>query len=430
MILHWHFVGQIATIVLLLLITALFSGAETALTAASAARMHRLEAEGIKRAIIVNALIADRERLIGSMLLGNTLINIFASALATDLFLHLFGDAGVAIATVVMTVMILVFAEVLPKTYAISSPERSAMAIAPLIRLIVTLFAPLVGLVRAIVRGILRMFGIGIDKTRDVLSAHEEIRGHIDLRHSEGDVVKDERDMLGGILDLAELEVGEVMVHRKAMETIDADLPAAEIVALALKSPHTRLPLYRGEADNIVGILHAKDLLRALAAARGRVETLDIRSIARKPWFVPDTTPVKEQLNAFLRQRNHFALVVDEYGTLMGHVTLEDILEEIVGDIRDEHDIKSLGIRPQEGGGVQVDGAVAIRELNRVMDWSLPDEEATTVAGLVIHEAQTIPEPGQAFAFHGFKFEILRKQRNQITALRITKLPEAEVSAA
>jgi len=430
MIIHWHFVGQIATIVLLLLITALFSGAETALTAASAARMHRLEAEGIKRAIIVNALIADRERLIGSMLLGNTLINIFASALATDLFLHLFGDAGVAIATVVMTVMILVFAEVLPKTYAISSPERSAMAIAPLIRLIVTLFAPLVGLVRAIVRGILRMFGIGIDKTRDVLSAHEEIRGHIDLRHSEGDVVKDERDMLGGILDLAELEVGEVMVHRKAMETIDADLPAAEIVALALKSPHTRLPLYRGEADNIVGILHAKDLLRALAAARGRVETLDIRSIARKPWFVPDTTPVKEQLNAFLRQRNHFALVVDEYGTLMGHVTLEDILEEIVGDIRDEHDIKSLGIRPQEGGGVQVDGAVAIRELNRVMDWSLPDEEATTVAGLVIHEAQTIPEPGQAFAFHGFKFEILRKQRNQITALRITKLPEAEVSAA
>ncbi|MFZ1989776.1 MAG: HlyC/CorC family transporter [Alphaproteobacteria bacterium] len=430
MIIHWHFVGQIATIVLLLMLTALFSGAETALTAASAARMHRLEAEGIKRAIIVNALITDRERLIGSLLLGNTLINILASALATDLFLHLFGDAGVAIATVVMTVMILVFAEVLPKTYAISSPERSAMAIAPLIRLIVTLFAPLVELVRTIVRGILRVFGIRIDKTREVLSAHDEIRGHIDLKHSEGDVFKEERDMLGGILDLAELEVGELMVHRKAMEIIDADMPSTEIVSLALKSPHTRLPLYRGEPDNIVGVLHAKDLLRGLAAARGRVEALDVKSLAKKPWFVPDTTPVKEQLNAFLRQRNHFALVVDEYGTLMGLVTLEDILEEIVGDIRDEHDIKSQGIRPQEGGSVQVDGAVAIRELNRVMDWNLPDEEATTVAGLVIHEAQTIPEPGQAFAFHGFKFEILRKQRNQITALRITKLPEAEVSAA
>jgi Mg2+/Co2+ transporter CorB len=276
----------------------------------------------------------------------------------------------------------------------------------------------------------LRIFGIRIDKTRDVLSAHEEIRGHIDLKHSEGDVVKADRDMLGGILDLAGLEVAEVMVHRNAMETIDADLTSAEIVSLALRSPHTRLPLYRGEPDNIVGVLHAKDILRGLMAVRGRVESLDVKSLTKKPWFVPDTTSVKEQLNAFLRQRNHFALVVDEYGTLMGLITLEDILEEIVGDIKDEHDIKSQGIRPQEGGSVQVDGAVAIRELNRVMDWNLPDEEATTVAGLVIHEAQTIPEPGQAFAFHGFKFEILRKQRNQITALRITKLPEAEVTAA
>lgn len=430
MTIDWYIAGQIAAILLLLSIAALFSGAETALTAASAARMHRLESEGIKRAILVNALIADRERLIGSMLLGNTLINILASALATDLCLKIFGDAGVAVATIVMTATILIFAEVMPKTYAISSPERSAMAIAPLMRIIVTALAPPVSLVRAIVRGILRLFGISIDKTRDVLSAHEEIRGHIDLRHSEGDVVKEERDMLGGILDLAELEVSEVMVHRNAMEIIDADSPSAEIVSLVLKSPHTRVPLYRGEPDNIVGVLHAKDLLRALAAARGRVEALDVKAIARKPWFVPDTTPVKEQLKAFLRQRNHFALVVDEYGTLMGLITLEDILEEIVGDIRDEHDIKSLGIRPQEGGSVQVDGAVAVRELNRVMDWDLPDDEATTVAGLVIHEAQTIPEPGQAFAFHGFKFEILRKHRNQITALRITKLPEDEVSAA
>ena len=425
MTLDWHILWQIGLIIVLLCIAALFSGAETALTAASAARMHRLESEGIKRAIVVNALIADRERLIGSMLLGNTLINILASALATDVFVHLFGDAGVAVATVVMTAMILIFAEVLPKTYAISSPERSAMAIAPLMRTIVTLLAPLVELVRSIVRGILRMFGVRIDKTRDVLSAHEEIRGHIDLKHQEGDVVKEERDMLGGILDLADLAVGEVMVHRSAMETLNADLSSAEIVSLALKSPHTRLPLFRGESDNIIGVLHAKDLLRAVAGARGRVESVDVKLVAKKPWFVPDTTPVKAQLSAFLRQRNHFALVVDEYGTLMGLITLEDILEEIVGDIRDEHDIKSLGIRPQEGGSVQVDGSVAIRELNRVMDWNLPDEEATTVAGLVIHEAQTIPEPGQAFAFHGFKFEILRKQRNQITALRITKLPEA-----
>jgi len=280
------------------------------------------------------------------------------------------------------------------------------------------------------VRATLRLFGIHIDRTKDVLSAHEELRDQIDLHHHTGEVVRQDRDMLGGILDLGELQVGEVMVHRKNMETIDAELPTADIVAAALRSPHTRLPLYRGEADNIIGILHAKDLLRGLAAVGGRTDALDVRGMLKKPWFVPDTTPLKEQLNAFLRQRNHIALVVDEYGTLMGLLTLEDIIEEIVGDIRDEYDIKSSGIRPQADDVVQVDGAVAIRELNRVMDWDLPDGEATTVAGLVIHEAQMIPEPGQAFSFHGFRFEILRKQRNQITALRITKLQPQEVSAA
>jgi magnesium and cobalt exporter, CNNM family len=426
----FYIIGAFIVVLCLIVFSALFAGSETALTATSAARMHRLEAEGIRRAMIVNALISDRERLIGALLFGNTLINILASSLATSIFIKLLGEAGVAVATVVMTAMILIFGEVLPKTYAITAPERTAMAVAPVMRVIVAIISPLVAAVRIIVRATLRCVGIRIDESQEVLSAHEEIRGQIDLHHHTGEVVKGERDMLGGILDLAELEVSEVMMHRKAMETIDADLPIAEIVGAALRSVHTRLPLYRGEPDNIVGVLHAKDLLRALAAAGGRMEALDVKAILKKPWFVPDTTPVKEQLAAFLARRNHFALVVDEYGTLMGLITLEDILEEIVGDIKDEHDVKSQGIRPQEDGVVQVDGAVAIRELNRVMDWNLPDDQATTIAGLVIHEAQMIPEPGQAFSFHGFKFEILRKQRNQITALRITRLQPSEASAA
>jgi Mg2+/Co2+ transporter CorB len=413
----------------LLFLAAVFSGSETALTAASHARINRLASEGFKRALAVNALIANRERLIGALLLGNSLANISASALATSVLIRFFGDAGVAVATFVMTAMILIFAEVLPKTYAILNPERSAMAVAPIIRAFVSVFAPVVTAVQVIVRGTFRLFGLKIDGAREVLSAHEEIRGQIDLHHQSGEVVKRDRDMLGGILDLADLQVSEVMVHRKSIETIDADLAPAEIVALALKSMHTRLPLYRDDPDNIVGVLHAKDLLRAIAASAGNINEVDIRALARKPWFVPETTPVREQLNAFLRRRNHFALVVDEYGALMGLVTLEDILEEIVGEIDDEYDVKSMGIRPQTDGSVNVDGTVAIRDLNRTMDWNLPDDEATTIAGLVIHEAQMIPEPGQIFAFHGYKFEIMRKQRNQITAIRISRVnPKASAA--
>ncbi len=426
---HWMLIGAIVLIVLLLLFSALFSISETALTAASKARINRLESEGVKRAKSVSVLIHNRERLLGALLLGNSLANISVSAIATTLLVHAFGDAGVVIATFGVTALVLIFVEVLPKTYAIVAPERTALSVAPSIRLFVWIFGPIVTAVQAIVRGTFRIFGVKIDEQQDLFSAHEEIRSQIDLHHQTGEVVKRERDMLGGILDLADLQVSEVMVHRKSIETVDADLTPAEIVSFALKSLHTRLPLYRDNPDNIVGVLHAKDLLRAIAQAGGRIDRLDIRALARKPWFVPETTPVREQLNAFLRRRNHFALVVDEYGALMGLVTLEDILEEIVGEIDDEYDVKSAGIRPQADGAVNVDGSVAIRDLNRTMDWSLPDEEATTIAGLVIHEAQTIPEPGQVFSFHGFKFEILRKQRNQITAIRVTRLVSSQTAA-
>lgn len=416
----FDFLLTLALIFVLLGLSAFFSGSETALTAASRARMHHLSEGGNKRARIVEKLTDDRERLIGAILLGNNLVNILASSMATSLLIAIFGDAGVVYATLVMTALVLIFSEVMPKTYAIANTDRTALAVAPLIRWVVRLFAPVTAAVAFIVQRTLTLFGISTDGADHALSAHDELRGAIALHHREGQVIKRDRDMLGGILDLQELEVSEIMVHRKNMTMVDASLPAADIIRQVMQSPHTRIPLWKNEPENIVGILHAKDLLRAIAGENATPDTINIMSLAAKPWFVPDSTSVQNQLNAFLRKKSHFALVVDEYGALMGLVTLEDILEEIVGDIADEHDIALTDLNRQPDGSVVVDGSVTIRDLNRAMDWSLPDDEATTIAGLVIHEAQTIPERGQAFTFHNFRFVIEARQRNQITKLRLT----------
>ncbi|KCZ50824.1 HlyC/CorC family transporter [Hyphomonas pacifica] len=417
--------GYIIAILVLLGMSAFFSGSETALTAASRARMHQLEKEGDKRAEAVNKLIAKRENLIGAILLGNNLVNILASVLATSLFTALFGQGGLALAmaTAVMTVLVLVFAEVLPKTYAITRTDTMAMSVARPIGAFVFVASWIVNIIQFIVSTTLKILGLGDPDATP--TAEEEIRGAIDLHASEGGVAAEDRLRLVGALDLKELTVEDVMIHRKNIKMLNADLDPRQLVMKALASPHTRLPLYRGEKEEIVGILHAKDLLRAAMAQGGDLSALDVDSILRKPWFVPETTPVQDQLDAFLQKRSHFALVVDEYGELQGLITLEDILEEIVGHIHDEHDVAVQGVRPQEDGSVNVDGWVPIRDLNRATGWNLPDEEAVTVAGLVIHEAQTIPEPGQSFVFHGYRFNILRRQRNQVTGLNISEIETA-----
>jgi Mg2+/Co2+ transporter CorB len=410
----------LAAVLICLLLSAFFSGSETALTASSRARMLRLEKQGNRRAAAVNRLLAARERMLGALLIGNNAANIAASALATGVLLAWFGEVGVVFATLVMTVLVVVFAEILPKTAAINASDRFALRVARPIEWCVRIFGPVLVAIEKIVRWLLRRFGIA--GAHSILDAHEELRGAVDLLHHEGGVEKLHRDMFGGVLDLRELEVSDVMVHRTKMQTIDIDDPPEKVVRQVLEAPYTRLPLWSGTPENIVGMLHAKDLLRALQAADGDPTKVDIRALATTPWFVPDTTPLYEQLREFRRRKTHFAIVVDEYGVVMGHVTLEDILEEIVGDIADEHDIELPGVRPQPDGSVNVDGGVPIRDLNRVMEWNLPDEEATTIAGLVIHEARSIPEPGQSFTFHGFRFRVLRRNRNRITALRITPL--------
>lgn len=419
------FVGLL--VLVLLGVSALFSAAETALTGASRARMHQLEREGDKAAKRVNLLIDDQERMIGSVLLGNNLLNILLSSLVTELLARSIpGVAGVAIATGLVTILVLVFAEVLPKTLAITRPDEVAQTLSAPALVVTRIFGPVIAAIQWVIRVGLKPFGIDLSDATDAAFAQAEIRGAIEYHHDEGLVESRDRHMLGGVLDLAGMDVSQVMVHRKNIVMLDADEPVRAVIAQALEAPFTRLPLYRGETENIVGVLHAKDLARAMEAAGGDLDAIDLAKISTEPWFIPDTSNLKDQLNAFLKQRNHFALIVDEYGALRGLVTLEDILEEIVGEIEDEHDFVVEGVRRQPDGSVNVDGSVAIRDLNRALDWDLPDDDWVTVAGLVIHEAQTIPDPGQTFIFHGHRFQVLRRQRNQITALRVS--PPLEVA--
>jgi len=418
----------ILVILIMMFMSGFFSGSETALTAANRSRIHHLEIDGNRRAHLVVRLMEDREHLIGAILLGNNMVNIFASTLAGYAFSQAFGEAGVIYATLIMTALVVVFAEVLPKTYAIRNPEGFALAVAPTMTVLVKVLAPVTSSVQWLVFSILRLMGARHDV--DGAPSEQEIRGALALYKHEGGLVKGEHDMLDSILDLGQVEVGEVMTHRRSLVTVDADAPVDAVIDEILSSPYTRIPLWRGEPDNIVGVLHAKNLLRELRRSEGRTEGLDIIDIASDPWFVPDTTLLSEQLGQFRERHAHFALVVDEYGTLMGVVTMEDILEEIVGEIEDEYDEDIYDIAISEDGSVTVEGTATIRDINREFDWHLPDDEANTIAGLVIHEARQIPDIGQTFVFYDFRFEITGRQRNQITELRITPLNDGETSEA
>ena len=422
-----------AAIAGLLVLSAFFSGSETALTAASRAKLRARADRGDRGAARALAITDDNERLIGSVLLGNNTVNILATSLTTALFTRMFGAEGVAWATLVMTFLVLIFAEVLPKTYAITQPEAAAARVSGPIRLIILVFSPIVAAVRALTRGLLMLFGVHADPNAQLLAVREEIAGAISLGHSEGAVEKEDRDRLLGALDLGERTVDEIMLHRSQIELIDAGLPAGEVLERALASNYTRLPVYKGEPDNIIGVIHAKDLSRAMYGALtaagddGRAKvfaSFDIMAVAMTPYFIPETTTLDDQMREFLRRHTHFALVVDEYGSLQGLITLEDILEEIVGEITDEFDTTTAehDIDRHDDGSIVVDGAMTIRDLNRALDWSLPDDEANTIAGLVIHEAQSIPSEGQVFSFHGFRFEVLKRAENRIAQLRIRAL--------
>ncbi len=419
-------------VLLLLTVAAFFSLAETALTTASKPLMHQLQTEGDKRAGTVVKLLNEREEMISTVLLGNNLVNILASALTTSLMIDLFGNEGVVYATAIMTVLVVIYGEILPKTYALLHTSAAALKCAGVMYVLMRVFWPFNWAIEFFVTSALRLFRVSTAQTRSATDVLAELRGAIEVQMAAKEIiheVKHERAMLRSVLDLDEYDVSDVMIHRQKLVTIDADLPIGEIIEQVAASPYSRIPLWREQPDNIVGIIHAKALLRALESAEGDEEKVDVVALAIRPWFVPATTTLLEQLNAFRARREHFAVVVDEYGTLLGALTLEDILEEIVGDIRDEHDVTVAGVRPQTDGSFLIDGSVTLRDLAREFDWTLPDEKATTVAGLVLHEARTIPLPGQKFLFHGFRFEVLRRSRNQLTLIRVTP-PRADGAAA
>ncbi len=403
-------------ILLLLAVSALLSVAETALTSASRPRLYALERKGNLRARRVNRLREKQDQVLSSVLLGNNLVNIVASAFATGVLVDLFGDAGVAYAALVMTVLVVVFGEVLPKTIALNRPVRTILAFVAVLEWTYRLLSPVSRMMQWVVGHVLRAFGAGA-VARSAQGAEEELRGAIELHGDMDD--KKERAMLRSILDLAEVEVGQIMIHRRQIVSIDVEQKPSAILEQALASAHTRVPIWRGHPDNVVGVLHAKAMLQALRQHRGNPDAINVMEVAQRPWFIPESTNLLDQLEAFRRRHEHFALVVDEYGALLGVVTLEDIIEESVVDIAERHEYRMPGVRPQPDGSFIVDGHVTIRELNREFDWRLPDEPASTIAGLVLHEARRIPEIGQVFNFHGFRFEILRRRRHQIQALRL-----------
>ncbi|MCZ4282183.1 HlyC/CorC family transporter [Kiloniella laminariae] len=415
---------SIGIIIVLLILSAFFSGAETSMTASSKPRMHTLEQGGDKNARIVNNLWSAKERLIGSILLGNNLVNILASSIATSTLIGLFGETGVVYATLVMTAMVLIFAEVLPKTYALRYADKAALASAPILRPIVYLFGPIALSVEAIVHATLSLF-TGKDINVDVSEvAEEELRGAIDLHEGQGEEIRHERAMLRSILDLDDVTVEEIMTHRQHINACDANDNPSKIIEDVLSSPYTRIPLWKDRQDNIVGVLHAKALLRAVRSHEGELDQETILSITNEPWFIPASTSLLSQLHAFRDRHAHFAIVVDEYGEMQGIVTLEDILEEIVGDISDEHDVEIEGVQSVGDDQYIVNGTVTIRDLNRQFEWRLPDDEASTIAGLILYEARQIPQVGQAFVFHNMRFEILERKRHQIISIRVSPLPE------
>lgn len=406
----------------LIFVSGFFSGSETGLTSVARPKIHKLKMEGNKRAIIVSKLREDKERLIGAILLGNNVVNIAASAIATSLAITYLGESGVVYATAIMTLLVLVFAEVLPKTYAVRNAEQVALAVAPMFVLITKILSPFTMAVQLVVD---RVISLVSSSSQDEMSGVEVLRGAVDLYHEEGDVLKEDKDMLSGIFDLGDTEIEQIMVHRSDMETINIEKPITEIAHSIANSTHSRFPAWKDSPDNIIGVVHAKDVFKATQNHDGEAQSIDVMALVRKAMFVPEKKTLKNQLKDFQANKYHLAMVVDEFGSVTGMVTLEDIIEEIVGEIDDEHDApKTKPIRRFKNGSYNIIGDISIRELNRELGWSLSHEDAMTLAGYILAHAQRIPEIDELFEIGDYMFRILKKEGTQITLVKIRKLDD------
>jgi magnesium and cobalt exporter, CNNM family len=409
-----------AFVIILLIISAILATSEGAYLSASRAKLHAYVKEGRKIATLALKIRNNMEKVISTLILSQTLFTVLATIIFTQAFVLLIGERGFDIAPWVITPLIVIFSELMPKFYAIRKAEFIAMRLAPVLDILIKIVRPAANLMEWLARYILRLFGINIQADEAMAGTLEELRGAIDLHRGMGEEAAESRAMLHSVLDLSDVSIEEIMIHRKDVKMINLDDDISTIMQQVIGSHHTRLPIWQGSPDQVLGILHTKDFLRLIQAKEEReLDHQELIKSAKKPWFIPETATLFEQLQAFRRRREHMALVVDEYGTLRGIVTLEDIIEEIVGSIEDEHDIQVAGIWQAKSGEIYSTGSTTIRDLNRRFDWDLPDEEASTIAGLIMHEAWVIPSMGQVFNIRDYRIKVLRRVRNQISLVKI-----------
>lgn len=401
-------------IFLLILLSGFFSSSETALTAVSEARIHELALQGNKRANTIEKILAKKEKMISTILIGNNLVNIVVSVYATSFAISFFGEFDLIFVTILLTIFLVIFAEVMPKTYAFSNADKLALAVAPVINFFIFILTPATFITEMLAKIVSK------PKIKDEDAKTEELRGMIRLHAGNESRGKERSKMMSSMLDMDEVTIEAVMTHRGGVTMIDIAEEPEEAFKIIGESPYTRIPIYSGTPDNIIGILHAKELFRTLRRRNFKdISSVKLSELMSQPYFAPETTLLLDQLEVFKTRREHFAVVVDEYGDFRGIVTLEDIIEEIVGEIDDETDIKVKGVKAQPDGSFIIDGSVTIRDLNRSLGWYLPDENANTIAGLVLYESKTIPEPGQEFRFHNIRIRILQKKANFISQLRL-----------
>ena len=410
----------------LILLSAFFSGAETSLTSASKARMRTLAKSGKKNAIIYEKIFSNKEKLICTILLANNLVNVLASAIATSILIDFFKSDGIAYVTIIMTLMILVFGELIPKTIALFKADTIALFISPVFRFLIIIFYPITSTLNLIVELLLKVIKIQTVNTNKLelqTESEQELRGAIDL-HGDDSKESQEKEMLKSILDLDDVTVDSIMIPRKNIFSLSLKIKYLELIETIKDNPHSRIPIWDKNTENIVGILQVRQLI---GYVNKKNSVFNIKDFCKKPWFIPESTSLANQLKEFKKRKEHFAIVVDEYGEFLGIVTLEDILEEIVGDIDDELDVLKIsktikGVKRLATNKYLVRGNVTIRDLNRELTWSLSDKEASTIAGLILYESRSIPNVGQVFLFYEHKFEIIEKKNNQITLVRITKI--------
>ena len=406
--------------------SAFLSATETAITASSPGKMQKLKSEGVKRANVVLQILKNKEKVIGALLIGNNLVNTISTTIATSIFINWLGDAGTVVASAVMACIIIIFGEVVPKAIAVAKSEQIALFASPAIVIFLKILRPISYFFDILIRMLCFVLRINLEQN---ISGKDEVRGVIEHYHQEGNVYKSDRDMLGGVLDIGQMTVSEIMTHRSNVVAIDINLPKEEIIRIALLSnPHTRIPLWKESKDNIIGILHMRDLLRALYENNNDATKINIEQLISPPWFIPDNALVAHQLHAFRERKSHFACVVDEYGDLQGIITLEDILEEIVGPIDDEHDYPIDTIVKKSDMEFTIDGSTTIRDLNRELNWNLPDDDANTLAGLIIHKLERIPNQGESVNMLNLNIVIDKKVGNKIERVKVTILSNMEDS--